>query len=117
MTVWPSKENPIAKIRFALMQGFDAGGNPVYGRGTVDSAEEREEVQRLLAPLVPSPLSVAAVTMGEVELELQDGSSVTLRPVFHPSRDRYGDLFTVPALQYPMPSAFAELLERWRRQR
>lgn len=113
---WPDRKNRIATIRFRLMTGFDSHGQPVYVNGTVDSAEELQEVQSLLEPMRPYPHTITSVTMGEVTLELEDGGSVTLQPVFHPSRDRYGDLFFVPdsQSQYAMPPRFAELLERWR---
>lgn len=111
---WPGKNNPIAKIRYSLMKGFDASGNPEYVGGFVDSSQEREEVQSLLAGIHPSPLSIASVTMGEVVLELRDGTTVTLRPVFHPSRNRYADLFMTQDAQYPLPPRLAELFDRWR---
>lgn len=111
---WPGQHNPIAGIRFSLVTGFDAGGEPVYLEGTVDSEEERRQVQSLLESLRGSERSIKSVTMGEVILELEDGSSVTLLPVFHPSRGRYADLLYTSDWQYPMPPDLAELLERWR---
>jgi hypothetical protein len=111
---WPGKHNPIAMIRFSLMTGFDSGGEPVYLEGIVDSEEERRQVQSLLEPLRGHEPSIKSVTMGEVTLELEDGSSVALRPVFHPSRGRYADLLYTSESQYPMPPELAELLERWR---
>lgn len=112
---WPGKTNPIAKISYALMTGFDDKGQPKYAGGEVASAEEREAVQSILEPLVPVSHTIASVTMGEITIELEDGNEITLRPVFHPSLDTYRDLFFVDESQYRMPSAFAELLERWRK--
>jgi hypothetical protein len=112
---WPGTLNPIAKISFALMAGFDAEGQPMYTSGTVESAEVRKAVQLILEPLQPVPHTITSVTMGEVRVEMQDGNAVVLKPVFHPSLDAYGDLFIVDELQYPMPPPFAELLNRWRK--
>lgn len=111
---WLGKHNPIVMIRFSLMTGFDSGGEPIYRKGTVDSAEERRQVQSLLESLRGYEPSIKSVTMGEVILELEDGSSVTLRPVFHSSRGRYADLLYTSESQYPMPPDLAEMLERWR---
>jgi hypothetical protein len=97
------------------MSGFDAQGQPIYAKGTVESAEDRNLVQSILEPLRPVPHTITSVTMGEVSLEMQDGSVVVLRPVFHPSRDAYGDLFIVDESQYPLPPAFADLLNGWRK--
>jgi hypothetical protein len=115
-TAWPGEKNPIKKIWFALMTGFDPQGQPVYVRGKVESAQEREMVQSLLAPLRPAPLSIASVTMGEVNLELEDGSTILLRPVFHPSLKVYRDLFMVDQWQYPLPRSLAALFDRWRKE-
>jgi hypothetical protein len=104
----------IRSIRFALMSGFDATGQPVYARGTVRSSEECALLQSILEPLRPVLHSISSVTMGEIAISWQDGSADTLKPVFHPSSDRYGDLFFVDELQYPMPAELAALLERWR---
>jgi hypothetical protein len=112
---WPGKTNPIAKINFALMTGFDDEGQPMYTRGEVDPPEEREAVQSILEPLRPVPHTITSVTMGEVTIELDDRRKITLRPVFRPSLDTYRDLFFVDDWQYPMPSSFAGLLERWRK--
>ena len=111
---WPSRRNRIAAIRYALTSGFDASGNPSYVRGTVESEEDRDAVQSLLESLRGGARSIAATAIGEIHLDLEDGTTVMLRPVFHPSRDRYGDLFFTDDAQYPMPPQFAELLERWR---
>ena len=104
----------IAKITFELMEGFDSRGQPAYRKGVVESAAEREKAQSVLAPLRPSPHTIASVTMGEVVIELEDGRAFTIRPVYHPSSDAYRDLFMVDEWQYPLPPAFAELLDRWR---
>jgi hypothetical protein len=112
---WPGRSNPIAKIRFALITGFDPEGQPAYARGTVHSAQERELVQSILEPLRSVPHTITSVAIGEVTIELEDGREITLRPVFHPSLDSYGDLFFVGELQYPMPAQLAELLEQWRK--
>lgn len=112
---WPTSENPITEIRLQLMNGFDAQGQPVYTTGTVESEEEKAMLQSVLEKLHPVPRSVASVTMGEVTVELRDGSTISLQPVFHPSRDAYGDLFTVDESQYPMPEPLTELLNRWRK--
>ena len=113
---WPGKTNRIAKITFALMKGFAADGQPLYASGAIESGEELEMVQSILEPLHAVPHTVASVTMGEVNLELEDGSKVTLRLVFHPSLNTYGDLFFVDEWQYPMPSSLTALLEKWRRE-
>jgi hypothetical protein len=112
---WPERSNPIAKVRFALMTGFDPKGQPVHARGTVDSVEERKLVQAILEPLLPLPRSITSVAMGEVTIELEDGREITLRPMFRPSLDAYRDLFFVGEWQYPMPAKLAELLEQWRK--
>jgi hypothetical protein len=112
---WPGKANPIAKINYALMIGFDAEGHPRYARGEADSPHDREALESILEPLSPVPHTITSVAMGEVIIELEDGTKITLRPVFHPSRDSYGDLFFVDESQYPMPKQLAELLERWRK--
>lgn len=112
---WPRKGNPITRINYALMMGFDEKGQPMYARGEVTSPTEREAVQSILEPLAAVPRTITSVAMGEVEIELEDGNLVILRPVFHPSPGTYRDLFFVDEWQYPMPSSFAELLERWRK--
>jgi hypothetical protein len=111
---WPGKANPIARIKYALMTGFNDEGQPNYAQGEV-SAKEREAVQSILEPLVPVPRTITSVAMGEVMIELEDGRQIILRPVFHPSLNAYRDLFFVDEWQYPMPSSFAALLERWRK--
>ncbi|HSE22353.1 MAG TPA: hypothetical protein VLB68_11880 [Pyrinomonadaceae bacterium] len=113
--IWPSRRKPIAKINYALMTGFNDEGQPNYAQGEVVSAKEREEVQSILEPLVPVPRTITSVAMGEVMIELEDGHRIILRPVFHPSLNAYRDLFFVDEWQYPMPSSFAALLERWRK--
>jgi hypothetical protein len=112
---WPGNTNPITEIRFALMAGFDAEGQPMYATGEVASSEECKEIQSILECLKPVPHSITSVTMGEVIVELADKNRITLRPVFHPSRNCYSDLFFVDERQYPMPPSMAELLERWRK--
>jgi hypothetical protein len=112
--VWPEASNPIRRIKYALMTGFDPLGQPVYRRGEVGSAEERQLVQKILEPLRPVPHSITSVTMGEVTLDLADGSTVILRPVFRLSPGVYRDLFMVDEWQYPLPQELAELLEKWR---
>ena len=112
---WPSRANPIAKINYELMTGFNDEGQPRYAQGEAISAKEREEVQSILEPLVPVPRTITSVAMGEVMIELKDGHKMILRPVFHPSLNAYRDLFFVDEWQYPMPSSFAALLERWRK--
>jgi hypothetical protein len=97
------------------MKGFAVDGQPLYASGAMESGGELEMVQSILEPLRAVPHTVASVTMGEVNLELEDGSKVTIRPVFHPSLNTYGDLFFVDEWQYPMPEQLAELLERWRK--
>ena len=114
-TSWPGKNNPITQISFALMAGFDSQGSPVYTKGTVESAQERRQVQAILEPLRPAPLSIASVTMGELTIVLEDGTTLTLLPVFSPSLDSYRDLFIVDEGQYPLPPSLAELLEHWRK--
>jgi len=111
---WPDEQNPITKISFALMTGFDSDGQPVYRTGEVESEEERKTVQSILEPLQPFPHTITSVAMGEIRIELQDGTMITLRPVFHPSSDEYRDLFFVDQSQYEMPSSLAAHLERWR---
>jgi hypothetical protein len=113
---WPGKTNRIAKMKFALMTGFDADGQPMYAKGALESAEELEMVQSILEPLHAVPRTIASVAMGEVTVELENGSKITLRPVFHPSLDTYRDLFFVDEWQYPMPAKLAELLEQWRKE-
>jgi hypothetical protein len=54
--------------------------------------------------------------MGEITAKLEDGRKITLRPVFHPSKDSYGDLFFVDEWQYPMPAKLAALLNQWRKE-
>ena|SRR5262245_39268667 len=115
-TAWPVEQNPIVKLAFVLITGFDSEGQPMYRRGAVDSVEERQLVQSILEPLRPVPHTITSVTMGEVTITLRDGSEITLRPVFRPSGDRYRDLFFVEEWQYPMPAKFGELLEKWRKQ-
>ena len=112
---WPGKTNPITKIDFALTTGFDAEGQPMYATGEVASSEECEEIQSILECLKAVPHSITSVAMGEITVQLADEKRITLRPVFHPSRDSYGDLFFVDEWQYPMPPSLAELLERWRK--
>jgi len=112
---WPGKTNRIEKIKFALMKGFAADGQPMYASGEIESAAELEMVQSILEPLQAVPHTVASVTMGDVALDLEDGNTITIRPVFHPSRNSYGDLFLVEEWQYPMPKELVELLERWRK--
>ena len=111
---WPGADNPIVKVRFSLVRGFDSSGTPLYAEGTVDSARERRELQSLLEELTPYPPTIASVAMGEVVLELRDGSTVTLRPVFHPSRNRYADLFLANESHYELSPRLAELFDRWR---
>ena len=111
---WPGPADPIAEITYELMLGFDQEGQPVYGRGRVDDEQVLSAVHQMLAPLQPRPASLASVTMGEVELTLQSGARLTLRPVFHPSRDAYGDLFKIDHFDCPMPEALAERLNQWR---
>jgi hypothetical protein len=115
-SAWPGEQNPIAKVAFMLITGFNAEGQPMYRKGTVDSVEERTFVQSLLEPLRPVPHTIASVTMGEITITLQDGREITLQPVFRPSMDRYRDLFFVEEWQYPMPAKFGELLDKWRKQ-
>ena len=112
---WPSRNNPITKIKYVLMTGFNNEGQPKYFQGEVASEEEREAVQSILEPLIPVPRTITSVAMGEVMLALEDGNKVTLRPVFHPSLDTYRDLFFVDEWQYRMPLSFAALLEQWRK--
>jgi|SRR6185503_17627041 len=111
---WPGGKTPIAKINFALMVGFDDEGQPIYARGEVRAAQELIAVQAILEPLKPVPHTITSVAMGEVTIELEDGNTITLRPVFLPSLNTYRDLFFVDEWQYPMTSPFAATLERWR---
>jgi hypothetical protein len=106
--------NRIAAASFALMSRFDSEGHPIYARGTVESAEDRETLLATMAPLRPVPHSITSVVLGEVKLMLEDGREITLRPVFRPTLETYRDLFFVGEEQYPMPPKLAELLERWR---
>lgn len=110
---WPGKTSGIAAITFELVNGF-AEGEPIYTNGVVESDEDLTVVQSLLEPLKGGPHTIASTTMGGVVITLKDGSTITLRPVFHPARDSYADLFFVDEWQYPMPPALASLLERWR---
>jgi hypothetical protein len=114
MSAWPSEDNPIARVRYSLLQ-LAGDEEDVYSRGTVDSREELERLQSILAPLSGLPMSVASEPAGELVLELQDGTAVIILPVFHRARARYGDLFFADNAQYGMPPALAELLEDWRR--
>jgi len=113
---WPGKENPIIGIAFELFVGFDEEGQPVYGRGQAHSQEELRTVQALIEPLQLSPASISSVTMGKVQIKLEDDSIITFRPVFHPSLDVYKDLFKVNKFDCAMPAPFADILNRWRRQ-
>ena len=114
--VWPGKTNPVTKVRFSLMTGFDSRGQPMYASGTVESAEERELLQSILEPLRSVSHSITSVVMGEVIIELEDKREITLCPVFRPSLDAYRDLFFVGEYQYPMPAKLADLLEQWRKE-
>jgi hypothetical protein len=113
---WPGKTSDLARITFELVNGF-TDGEPTYTNGVVEDEEELKIVQALLEPLKGSPHTIASATMGEVVITLQDGGEITLRPVFHPARDSYGDLFFIDEWQYPMPPAVVNLLERWRAKR
>ncbi|MQA92589.1 MAG: hypothetical protein GEU90_20595 [Gemmatimonas sp.] len=115
MTIpWPGPSDPIREVSYALFVGFDDGGNPVYGHGSVRDAETLQEVQGVLEPLQPSPATITSVTMGEVDLHLQSGARVTLRPVFRPSAERYEGLLKVGNEEILMPDPLAALLNRWR---
>ncbi|MCP3999124.1 MAG: hypothetical protein GY722_29275 [bacterium] len=111
---WPGQGDPIVAIEFELMIVFDEEGQPQYTGGRVASREEVNAVTEILAPLQATPMSITSVVMGKVRLELASGATIEIRPVFHPSLDAYQGLFKVNNLQYPMPDAFAALLEEWR---
>jgi hypothetical protein len=68
----------------------------------------------MLEAMEPAPASITSVTMGAVDLHLNSGARVTLRPVFHPSSASYGGLLKVDDCDLPMPPALATLLNQWR---
>lgn len=112
---WLGKNNPIIRISFFLMTGFDDNGQPKYIRGTVASVAEQERVQSVLEPLRPEPHSITSVVMGQVTIEVADGSEINIQPVYSPTMDTYRDYFFVEERQFKMPESFAEFLERWRK--
>jgi hypothetical protein len=115
-SAWPGERDPIREIGYELIVGFNDSGQPIYARGATRDPATLLAVQDALEAIEPEPASITSVTMGHVELHLQSGAQVVLRPVFRPSSGRYGDLLKVDERDLPMPDLLADLLNRWRRE-
>jgi hypothetical protein len=111
---WPTAENPIVHISYSLFIDFDDEGQHIYGTGDVDDAAELLKVQKLIAPLKLHPAELAAKPMGNVEITLQNGEVLLLRPVYHYPHGVYRDLFKVDHYDCFMPDALAAVLNDWR---
>jgi len=113
---WPGPDNPLRSASYELVIGFDPHGQPVYARGSVQDDDTLEALQNMLAALEPTPASITSVTMGTLELVLESGARLSLRPVFRPSTGVYEGLLKVDRYDVPMPDALAALLNGWRRE-
>jgi len=111
---WPGLEDPLTEVAYELVVGFNDKGEPVYKRGCQRDLSTLRAIQAVLEPLRRSPASITSVTMGKIELLLNSGARLTLRPVFDPSSSRYRDLLKIENDDVMMPDLLAALLNRWR---
>lgn len=111
---WPEKRNAIISITYELVVGFDEEGHRILKKGHVQDSKELEDVQTLLEPLQPYPAEITSQTMGNVDIRLEDGSLIRIRPVFHPAYGVYRDLFKVDNFDCVMPDSLADIFNRWR---
>lgn len=111
---WPEKGNAIVSITYELIVGFDEEGHRIFRRGHAQDSRELESMQALLEPLQPHTAEITSQTMGKVDIKLEDGSLITIRPVFHRPYGVYKDLFKVYNFDCVMPQPLADILNRWR---
>lgn len=100
----------VTAMSWQLFKSFDAGGEPVYEKGSTTRKDVLHMLDRMLKGLKPVAEPYPSVSLGKLVVETKDGREIEIKLVFLLAEERYSELAYVGGQQYFAGPSLPEII-------